>query len=171
MSAMRPYLVVVMLALVAASAALADNTIDRKTGSNTGQDAGVRADGGKVVVDVQTGTADTGDIDLDNCPAGTCCPPSTSKKLIMAASSVFAFLVLFFLMVRLVERVFIRQERSPLLGRHLGISLALLVGTAIAGGILYAVTGCWLPAYWYVLGAVGAAWLVHFLYTMFAVRK
>ena len=132
--------------------------------------AQVPADAGRVVVDVQVGDSDTGFLDEEECTAA-CCPPSTSKKLLMGAGSVAAFLVLFFMLVRLVERVFIRQERSPLLGRHLGISCALFFGAAITAGILYGVTGCWLATYTYLLAVIGGVWVLHFIYTMLAVRK
>jgi hypothetical protein len=89
----------------------------------------------------------------------------------MGVGSVAAFLVLFFLLVRLMERAFIRSERSPMLGRHAGISLALLLGGGAVCGIFVVVTGCWLPAYTWVAGFLGLVWLVHLAFTMIAVRK
>ena len=126
----------------------------------------------RIVVSDTVESIDTGiDDSLDECPIGTCCPPSTSKKLIMGVASIAAFLILFFLMVRLMERVFIKQERSPLLGRHLGMSLALFLGGGAICGILFAGTGCWALAYSYWAGFLGLVWLLHLVYTLIAVRK
>ena len=126
----------------------------------------------RIVVSDTVEPIDTGiDDDLDTCPAGKCCPPSTSKKLIMGVASIAAFLILFFLMVRLMERVFIKQERSPLLGRHLGISLALFLGGGAVCGILFAGTGCWALAYSYWAGFLGVVWVLQLAYTLIAIRK
>jgi hypothetical protein len=116
---------------------------------------------------IDTGLGD----DLDTCPVGYCCPPSTSKKLLIGAGSLTSFLVLFFLMVRLMERVFIKSERSPLLGRHLGISLSLFLGGAAVCGIFYGATGCWAPVYSWWAGFLGVVWVLHLAYTVIAVRK
>jgi hypothetical protein len=127
----------------------------------------------KVVVDEDTQkTVDDilGDAVDEGCK-GKCCPPSTSDKVIMGVSSAVLFLVLFFLMVRLMERVFIRREASPLLGRHLGISVALFLGGAGMMGIFFLVTGCMFLQYYYFLGFVGAVWLLHLIYTLLAVRR
>lgn len=126
----------------------------------------------RVVVSDTVEPVDTGiDDAFDDCPVGMCCPPSTSRKLIMGVASIAAFLILFFLMVRLMERVFIKQERSPLLGRHAGISLALFLGGGAICGILFAGTGCWALAYSYWAGFLGVVWLLHLVYTLIAVRK
>jgi hypothetical protein len=128
--------------------------------------------GQRVVVADTVEPIDTGiDDDLETCPAGHCCPPSTSTKLLMGAGSIAAFLVLFFLMVRLMERVFIKSERSPLLGRHLGISLSLFLGGAAVCGIFYGATGCWAPVYSWWAGFLGVVWVLHLAYTLIAVRK
>lgn len=109
--------------------------------------------------------------EIEECKPGECCPPSTGKMVIMGAGALVVFVVLFFLMVRLVERVFIRRQASPLLGRHLGISVALFLGTAAMAAIFFVVTGCWyFPfTYWLVFAAV--VWAIHMLYTLFAVRR
>jgi len=127
--------------------------------------------GGRIVLSDTVDAVDTGLDDVDRCRPGECCPPSTSKKLIMGAASLGAFLILFFLLVRLMERAFIKQERSPLLGRHAGISLALFLGGGAVCGIFYGVTSCWHPAYTYWAGFLGIVWLLHAIYTFVAVRK
>lgn len=126
----------------------------------------------KVVVGEETKDIDDilGDVVQDGC-IGTCCPPTTTEKIIMGVSTAVLFLVLFFLMVRLMERVFIRRESSPLLGRHLGISVALFLGGAGMMGIFFLTTGCFWFSYWYFLGFVGAVWLIHLIYTLLAVRR
>jgi hypothetical protein len=127
----------------------------------------------KVVVEEETHkTVDDilGDTVEEGC-VGKCCPPSTSDKVIMGVSTAVLFLVLFFLMVRLMERVFIRREASPLLGRHLGISAALFLGGAGMMGIFFLVTGCFWIQYYYFLAFVGAVWLLHLIYTLLAVRR
>lgn len=125
----------------------------------------------RVVVSDTVAPVDTGIEDPDECKPGQCCPPNMTKKIIMGVASVASFLILFFLMVRLMERVFIRQEKSPLLGRHLGMSLALFLGGGAVCGIFFAVTECWYPAYSYWAGFLGLVWVLHLLYTLVAVRK
>ena len=128
--------------------------------------------GQRVVVSDTVEAVDTGiDDDFEACAPGQCCPPSTSRKLLMGVASIVAFLILFFLMVRLMERVFIKQERSPLLGRHLGVSLALFLGGGAVCGILFAGTGCWALAYSYWAGFLGVVWVLHLVYTLIAIRK
>ena len=109
--------------------------------------------------------------DLDRGCAAGCCPPSTGKTVLLGAASVVLFLVLFFLLVRLVERAFIRSERSPLLGRHLGISMSLLTGSLGGIGIFYFGTGCWIAAFTYWAGFAVAVWLLHLVYTLVAIRR
>jgi len=151
-----PFLAVVALSLSAADVAVAQTPPPAE----------------RIVVSDTVEPIDTGiDDRLDECPVGMCCPPSTSKKLIMGVASIAAFLILFFLMVRLMERVFIKQERSPLLGRHLGMSLALFLGGGAICGILFAGTGCWALAYSYWAGFLGIVWALHLVYTLIAVRK
>jgi hypothetical protein len=100
---------------------------------------------------------------------GDCCV-NTGQKVIMGVGSAAVFLILFFLLVRLVERAFIRRESSPLLGRHLGISMAMLLGGLGMLAIFYLVGGCWHPSYlWWGL-FIGVAWALHGLYTLLAVR-
>lgn len=125
----------------------------------------------RIVVSDTVDPVDTGIEDLDECQPGQCCPPNTTKKIIMGVGSVVSFLILFFLMVRLMERVFIRQERSPLLGRHAGMSLALFLGAGAICGIFFGVTGCWVPIYTYWAIFFGVVWLLHLIYTLVAVRK
>ena len=106
---------------------------------------------------------------LGACPSGCC--PSSGDKVVMGVASGVTFLILFFLMVRLVERVFIRRESSPLLGRHLGISMALFLGGCGMIAIFFLIAGCWHPSYLLWGAFVGTAWLLHLLYTIFAVRR
>lgn len=126
----------------------------------------------RVVVSDTVADVDTGiDDDFGDCAPGQCCPPTMTKKIIMGGASIATFLILFFLLVRLVERAFIRQERSPLLGRHAGISLALFLGAAAVCGIFFGVTGCWVAVYTWWAGFFGVVWLLHFIYMLVAVRK
>jgi hypothetical protein len=127
----------------------------------------------RVVVKDVVGNAATAfdDAQIDDCPTGVCCPPSTSKKVIMVAACIAVYLILFFLLVRLLERAFIKQEKSPMLGRHAGISAALFLGTAASAGIIFLVSGCWGIVYSYLAGVMGVVWLFHFIYTMIAIRK
>ena len=89
----------------------------------------------------------------------------------MGVASVAVFLVLFFMMVRLMERVFIKREKSPLAGRHLGISFALFLGGAAMMGVFFLVTGCFFMSYYYILGVVAAFWLIHLVYTLLVIRR
>lgn len=125
----------------------------------------------RVVVSDTVAPVDTGIEDPEACQPGQCCPPNMTKKIIMGVGSIASFLILFFLMVRLVERAFIRQEKSPLLGRHLGISLALFLGGAAVCGVFFGVTGCWASSYTYWAAFLGIVWLLHLIYTLVAVRK
>ena len=127
--------------------------------------------GERIVVSDTVEPVDIGIDDVDDCKPGQCCPPTTTKKIIMGLGSIVSFLVLFFLMVRLMERAFIRQEKSPLMGRHLGISLALFLGGGAVCGIFFAVTECWYPSYTYWAAFLGIVWLLHLIYTMVAIRK
>ncbi|MDP2344710.1 MAG: hypothetical protein Q8O67_27420 [Deltaproteobacteria bacterium] len=150
--------VVVVVVAMAAAAGLAQ------------QDAGTPP-AGRIVVSDTVQPVDTGIEDIDECKPGQCCPPTTTKKIIMGFASLISFLILFFLMVRLMERVFIKQEKSPLMGRHLGISLALFLGGGAVCGIFFAVTECWYPTYTYWAAFLGIVWLLHLIYTMIAIRK
>ncbi len=129
------------------------------------------APSGRIVLSDTVATADMGLDEVDGCKPGECCPPNTTKKIAMGAASVVAFLILFFLLVRLMERAFIKQERSPLLGRHAGISMALFLGGGAVCGIFFAVTECWYPTYTYWAVFLGVVWLLHGIYTLIAVRK
>lgn len=109
------------------------------------------------------------DILKDERCTGDCCI-STGDKVIMGAGSIAIFLILFFLLVRLTERAFIRKGSSPLLGRHLGISMALLFSGLGMLAVFYLVGGCWHASYIWWGAFVGAAWALHGIYTLIAVR-
>ena len=70
------------------------------------------------------------------CTVNECCPPSTAGKVGVVAGDLAIFLVCCFLFMRLMELRFIQENRNPLLGRHLGISLALgIAGVGMAAKV------------------------------------
>ena len=126
---------------------------------------------GRMVLSDTIDDVDSGLDDLDGCQPGQCCPPSSSRKIIMGAAAVAIFLSLFFLLVRMMERAFIRSERSPLLGRHVGMSLAFVLGgVAVCGTFLVAI-GCWSSTSTWWAGFFGIAWALHLTWVLIAIRK
>ena len=126
---------------------------------------------GRVVLSDTIDDVDSGLDDLDGCQPGQCCPPSSSKKIIMGAAAVAIFVSLFFLLVRLMERAFIRSERSPLLGRHVGMSLAFVLGGVAVCGTVLVATGCWSSTSTWWAGFFGIAWALHLTWVLIAIRK
>ncbi len=148
--------------LVTATTALADRVQEKPAATAPADDnnAGVNLTETELLAE---------DILKDERCTGDCCI-STGDKVIMGTGSVAIFLILFFLLVRLVERAFIRKESSPLLGRHLGISMALLFGGLGMLAVFYLVGGCWHTSYIWWGAFVGAAWALHGIYTLIAIR-
>lgn len=103
--------------------------------------------------------------------AGECGPLSTQQWLYVAAITLLAAIIFFFLFVRLMERVFIKNDRDAILGRHLGISLslALTIGTLCLAG--YLIKKCWWVEFTWVAGFAAAIWVLHMVYVLIAVRR
>ena len=126
---------------------------------------------GRVVLSDTIDEVDSGLDDLDGCQPGQCCPPNSAKKITMGAAAVAIFLSLFFVLVRLMERAFIRSERSPLFGRHVGVSLALVLGGGAVCGTFFVATGCWSAAYTWWAGFFGIVWALHLTWVLITIRK
>lgn len=105
------------------------------------------------------------------CQPGECCPPSTQEKILIGVSALAIAVVCFFLLVRVVERSFIKNDRNAQVGRHFGISLSLLFAVGGLVGMIYLITGCFYASFWWWLGFVGALWLIHLIYTLVVLRE
>lgn len=106
----------------------------------------------------------------DICEPGECCPPSTGQRVMIGAADAVLFVVLVLLFMRLMERRFIQLDKDARLGRHLGISLALLVASGGMLALQIAVTGCIVTGMWLWVGFVFALFVLHGLYTLVVVR-
>lgn len=102
---------------------------------------------------------------------GECPPPSTQEKIMIGVGLVALAVVLFFLLVRLIERRYIQQDRNAKLGRHVGISLTLFLSAGGFLALVYLITGCIHPSVWLWLAFWGVFWAIHGLYTLIAVRS
>lgn len=101
---------------------------------------------------------------------GECCPPTFQQKLFIGAGTLVLAVVCFFLLVRIFERHAIKKGTNALVGRHMGISLSILLTTAGLAGLIFAITGCFPTQMLLWLAVVGALWLIHLLYALLAVR-
>lgn len=101
---------------------------------------------------------------------GSCPPPSTQAKIMIGVGALALAVICFFLLVRLMERRNIQRDKSATLGRHQGISLSLLISTLGLLALVYLVTGCLHPEFWFWLGFCGALLIIHFIYTLIVVR-
>jgi hypothetical protein len=100
-----------------------------------------------------------------------CHPPSTQEWVFIALGTLVVFVVCFLLLVRLIQRHYIRQDRNATLGRHLGISLTFLVSSLGMAGVAYLVTGCLHRQFLVWLCFPLALWLIHLIYTLAVVRN
>ncbi len=114
---------------------------------------------------------DTAGVDESTEPEEECLPPSTQEWVLIAAGTVVIFLVCFFLLVRVVQRYFIRRDWSATLGRHSGISLILFLSSLGMLPLGYLVTGCVHPQFWVWLLFPLALWVIHGLYVLVVVRS
>jgi len=120
-------------------------------------------------VPASTGAAATPERDTqgtDTSGADECHPPTTQEKVIIAVGTLAIAIFCFFLLVRLVQRHYIRRDRNATLGRHLGISLAFLVSSLGMVGLAYLVTGCLHRQFLFWLCFPLALWLIHLIYTL-----
>jgi hypothetical protein len=104
-------------------------------------------------------------------PEEECLPPSTQEWVLIAAGTVVIFFICFFLLVRVVQRYFIRRDWSATLGRHWGISLILLLSSLGMLPLAYLVTGCVHPRFWVWVLFPLALWVLHGLYILVVVRS
>lgn len=100
-----------------------------------------------------------------------CCPPSTQQKVMVGVGTLFLGVVFGFLFVGLMTRRFIAQDRDPLMGRHAGYSLTLLLTSGALAGLTKLVTGCFHSETIIWLIFVGCVWALHGLYTLIVVRS
>lgn len=105
-----------------------------------------------------------------SCEEGGCCPPTAAQKLFIGVGDLALLGITFFLFVGLMERRFINTDRSPLLGRHLGMSLSLFLTAIGVGALAYLVTGCWPPEFTLWVIFAGVVWALHGIYTLIVVR-
>ncbi len=101
---------------------------------------------------------------------GDCCPPTLMQKIAIGSITVVLAAVCFFLIVRIFERHSIKKGTNALVGRHMGISLSILLTALGLAGLIFAITGCFPMQMLIILGVVGAIWLIHLLYALVAVR-
>jgi hypothetical protein len=108
------------------------------------------------------------DMQSTDNPSGTeeCHVPTTQEKVIIGVGTLAFAIFCFFLLVRLVQRHYIRRDRNATLGRHLGISLAFLVSSLGMVGLAYLVTGCLHRQFLFWLCFPLALWLIHLIYTL-----
>jgi len=99
-----------------------------------------------------------------------CCPPTLAQKVFIGVGTLVLAAVCFFLLVRIFERHAIKRGTSALVGRHMGISLSLLLTTAGLAGLIFAITGCFPLQLVLIVAVVGAMWLIHLLYALVAIR-
>jgi hypothetical protein len=113
------------------------------------------------------------DMQSTDNPSGTeeCHAPTTQEKVIIGVGTLAFALFCFFLLVRLVQRHYIRRDRNATLGRHLGISLAFLVSSLGMVGLAYLVTGCLHRQFLFWLCFALALWLIHLIYTLVVGRN
>jgi hypothetical protein len=109
------------------------------------------------------------DADMVLC-AGGCCPPTLFQKIAIGSVTLVLAVVCFFLIVRIFERHSIKKGTNALVGRHMGISLSILLTLAGLAGLIFAITGCFPFQMIIILAVVGAIWLIHLLYALVAVR-
>lgn len=102
---------------------------------------------------------------------GVCAPPSTQEQVMIGVGTLLILVVCFVLLVRLVERRFITQDRSPQLGRHMGFSLTIFMTSLGFVTLVYLVTGCVHSKFFWWLGFAAALWLIHLVYTLVVVRN
>ncbi|HYN20587.1 MAG TPA: hypothetical protein VE078_06480 [Thermoanaerobaculia bacterium] len=115
---------------------------------------------------------DTAGVDeFSSEPEEECLPPSTQEWVLIAAGTVAIFLVCFFLLVRVVQRYFIRRDWSATYGRHWGISLVLLLSSLGMLPLAYLITGCVHPRFWVWILFPLALWVLHGLYILVVVRS
>ena len=73
---------------------------------------------------------------------GICCPPSaTEKVIIVMGTALFAGLCVV-LLTRIMEKSYINQDRDPITGRHVGVSISLLLSVLALTGFIWGITGC-----------------------------
>lgn len=106
---------------------------------------------------------------MDNSSA--CIPPNTTDKVIIAVADIVIFAIASFLFVPLVERRFINQDRNPTFGRHLGISMSLLIAMLGMFGLYYGITGCVSASLWWWVGLMATVFVIHAIYTFVVVRS
>jgi hypothetical protein len=100
----------------------------------------------------------------------TCLSPSTQQWVIIGVGTLAIFIFCFFLLVRLVQRSFIRRDRNASLGRHVGISLTFLVSSLGMTALAYLITGCLNHQFVLWLCFPLALWVIHGIYTLIVVR-
>lgn len=101
---------------------------------------------------------------------GTCPPPSTQEKIMIGVGALALAVVCFFLIVRLMERRYIQNDRSATMGRHLGFSLTLVLSALGLLALVYLITGCRHSEFLLWFGFCGALWVIHGIYTLIVVR-
>jgi hypothetical protein len=102
---------------------------------------------------------------------GACPSPSTQQGVIIGVGTLVIFIVCFFLLVRLVQRSFIRRDKNASLGRHVGISLTFLVSSLGMAGLADLITGCLSHRFLLWLCFPLALWAIHGIYTLIVVRS
>jgi|GEM_PF-3018859 len=119
------------------------------------------------------GTAETPQNDTAQKEETTeeCHPPSTQEWVLIGVGTLAIFVVCFFLLVRLVQRAFIRRDKNATLGRHFGISITFLVGSLGMTALTYLITGCLHRQFVLWLCFPLALWAIHGLYILIVVRN
>jgi hypothetical protein len=103
--------------------------------------------------------------------ANECPSPSTQQWVLIAVGTLAIFIFCFFLLVRLVQRWFIRRDKNASLGRHSGISLTFFLSSLGMVGLAYLIIGCLNRQFLLWLCFPLALWVIHGAYTLVVARS
>ena len=115
--------------------------------------------------------ASTDDFFDENTPDASTCPPSTMTKILVGVIGLALLVVCYFLIVHIVERRYIQQDRSATLGRHVGFSVSILITVGGTLGAYWGLTKCPWDYLWPWLLVGGGVWVVHLLYLIVVARN
>lgn len=159
-------LTVTLFAALAAVPLGAQQSTDDQAGDAGGDQPGQETSTVEESVDQQLSEL----AEVEICGVGDCCPPSTQQKVMIGVGSLAVLVVLWFLLVRLMERRFINQDRSASVGRHAGISFVLFLTMGGMAALAYLITGCVHTEVLVWLGFTGVVFVIHVIYTVAVVR-
>jgi hypothetical protein len=124
------------------------------------------AAGSKAALATDSAASPSGEGSGDVFGASECHPPSTQEWVFIGLGTLVVFIVSFLLLVRLIQRYYIRRDKNATFGRHLGITVTFFVSSLGMSGVAYLVTGCLHRQFWVWLCfplALGAIYLIYTL--------